>query len=319
MNLNPWGDNRPYNSYANFFKKRFGHRLQKLCVDAGFSCPNRDPDDRSRGGCTFCNNNAFTPSYCNPSKSITQQLDEGILFHQRRYRKAPAYLAYFQPYSNTFAPLPHLQRVYSEALAHPLVAGLIISTRPDCVDDEKLDYIASLSEKTFVAVEYGIESCNDDTLRTINRRHTFATSRKAIEMTAARGIHCGAHMIVGLPGESPQSILDQASIINTLPIDTLKLHQLQILNGTQLCTAPHPAQMSLEEYIGLVCDFLERLRPDIMMQRFAGEVPPPYQAEPQRAWRRTDGKHLRNQEIPALVEAELNRRNTHQGSKYSDQ
>lgn len=314
---------RRYNSYADHCRKEYGTRLQKLSLDAGFSCPNRNIADRTLGGCSFCNNSAFNPSYCTPSKSITQQLDEGIEFHSRRYRKAGLYLAYFQPYSNTFAPLDILRQRYLEALSHPLVTGLVISTRPDCVDEEKLDFIASLAEKHHVTVEYGIESCYDATLEKIGRGHRFDATVRAINMTSQRGIQCGGHLVLGLPDETRSMMLDEAAIINSLPLNTLKLHQLQVIKGTRLekeCsdTDGHDriTVFQLNDYISLVCDFLERLRPDIMMERFAGEVPPRFQARPQDSWRRPDGKLIRNEEIPLLVEAELERRGTKQGGKY---
>lgn len=303
-----------YNSYAAFFRQHYGGRLQKVSVDAGFGCPNRSADDRNVGGCTFCNNRAFNPSYCSPEKSITQQIDEGIEFHRRRYPSTTRYLAYFQPYSNTYATLATLKRRYEEALQHPDVVGLIIGTRPDCVDEEKLDYIAQIAKEHYVAIEYGIESCYDSTLANIRRGHNFEATRRAIEMTAQRKIHCGGHLIFGLPGETRQMILDEAEAINSLPIDTLKLHQLQIIVGSALASQPLSAKpFRLDEYIALVCDFLERLRPDIMMERFAGEVPPRFQAHPEFSWRRTDGRLLRNEEVPPMVNRELERRGTRQG------
>lgn len=186
----PWGDSRRFNSYAAYFRRTFGERMQKVTVNAGFSCPNRD-GVISTGGCTFCDNAAFTPSYCNPTKSITQQIDEGIEFHRRRYRKAEQYLVYFQSFSNTYAPLERLRECYNEALAHPSVAGIVVGTRPDCVDEEKLDYFASLARQKYVAIEYGVESCYDSTLIRINRGHDFATAQRAIHQTAERGFTAG--------------------------------------------------------------------------------------------------------------------------------
>lgn len=308
-----------YNSYAAYFKRTCGERLQKLSLDAGFSCPNRGRD-RSEGGCTFCNNGAFNPSYCSPAKSIAQQLDEGIEFHARRYARANGYLAYFQAYTNTFASVEVLRAKYGEALSHAGVRGLIVGTRPDCVDAAKLDLLAELGRKAYVAVEYGIESCYDDTLRRVNRGHDFAATRRAVAMTAERGIVCGGHLILGLPGESRERILAEADLVNTLPINTLKLHQLQIIKGTRMAddaqARAETLAFGLEEYIALVCDFVERLRPDIMMERFAGEVPPRYQAFPERSWRRPDGRLVRNEEIPVLVQRELERRNSRQGIEY---
>ncbi|MBP5189937.1 MAG: TIGR01212 family radical SAM protein [Bacteroidales bacterium] len=328
-----------YNSYAAFFRRQFGERLQKVSIDAGFSCPNRNADNRSIGGCIFCNNSAFNPSYCSPSKSIAQQVDEGIDFHRNRYPDTKSYLAYFQPYSNTFAPLDELRKCYEEALSHPLVVGLIIGTRPDCVDEEKLDYIASLSERcSFVAVEYGIESCYDKTLAAIGRGHDFTATQRAVKMTRSRGLHCGAHLVLGLPGESRPMILEEANALNELGVDSLKLHQLQVIKGTRLELMADVAQdasadtarkalqaigvceevTTMEGYIALVCDLLERLDGNIMMERFAGEVPPRFQALPLLAWRRKDGRLLRNEEVPQMVNRELERRNSFQGMLKKD-
>lgn len=315
----PWGDSRRYYSYSQYFKRHFGGRVQKLSIDAGFSCPNRD-GSLSRGGCTFCNNDAFNPSYCMPEKSITQQLDEGISFHEWRYSKTHGYLAYFQAYSNTYAPLEVLQRRYEEALRHPKVVGLVIGTRPDCVDEAKLDYIASLAKEHYVAVEYGIESCYDKTLKLVNRGHDMACTQRAVSMTADRGIHCGGHLILGLPGETREMLLGQCRLINEMPLGSIKLHQLQILNGSLMAAdyREHPERyipFELEEYIQLVADIVERTREDMVIERFAGEVPPRCQAAPERSWRREDGRLIRNEEIPALVEKELARRNSRQGTK----
>src|SRR6056297_270781 len=190
-----------YNTYVHYLRQIFGSRVQKLSLDAGFSCPNRD-GIKGTGGCTYCNNKAFNPSYCTPDKTITQQLKEGITFHKKRYKNTNKYLAYFQAYSNTYAPLPELKKSYHEALSQPGIEGLVIGTRPDCIDDEKLTFIKELSEKYYVIVEYGIESCYNKTLEKINRKHTFEDSKNAIIQTANYGIRTGAHMIFGLPGET---------------------------------------------------------------------------------------------------------------------
>lgn len=309
-----------YNSYSAYFREHFGTRVQKLSVDGGFSCPNRD-GLCGTGGCTFCTNDAFNPSYCRRVATITEQLDEGIAFHRHRYRSAPVYLAYFQAYSNTYAPLEVLRERYDEALRHEGVVGLVVGTRPDCVDDKVLDLLAEYAQKHYVAVEYGIESCYDRTLKAINRGHDFACTQHAVHATAERGIPVGGHLILGLPGESRNDILAEAEIINALPLTTVKFHQLQILRGTQMerqyqdeSFRQSLLQFTLEEYIALVCDLLERLRPDLVVERLAGEVPPRYQACPERSFRRPDGRLLRNEEIPALVTAELARRDTCQGS-----
>lgn len=303
-----------YNSFVGYFKEKYGRRLQKIVVDAGFTCPNRD-GSVGLGGCTYCNNDAFHPNYSTPDKSIMQQLEEGIQFHLNRYRTTEDYLAYFQSYSNTYAPLEDLKKLYAQALAHPNVKGIVIGTRPDCVNEEKLDYLAELSRETIVIVEYGIESCYDKTLRRINRGHDYATAVRAVEATAARGIHQGAHFIFGLPGESREELMGMAGMINRLPINSVKFHQLQIIKGTAMEAefARYPkdfVQFSLEEYLDFFVDFLELLRPDLYIERFAGEVPP-------RFVNSTPWGKVRNVELLRMLEKRLLERNTYQGAKYS--
>ena len=304
---------RRYNSQADFFKEKYGVRLQKLVVDAGFTCPNRD-GSKGRGGCTFCDNNAFHPNYSTPDKSIDQQLEEGMEFHRGRYRRAGGYLAYFQPYSNTYAPLEKLKELYGEALSHPEIKGIVIGTRPDCVDEAKLDYLAELAKEHIVIVEYGIESCYDATLEHINRGHTFADALRAVEMTAARGLHTGAHFIFGLPGESRKMMLAAADKINALKIDSVKFHQLQIIKGTKMEEefSLHPERFvtfTLEGYIDFFVDFLERLRPGLVIERFAGEVPP-------RFVNSTPWGLVRNVELIRMLEKRLEQRETFQGRLY---
>ena len=226
-------EGKRYNSFVGYFKRKYGERLQKIVLDAGFTCPNRD-GKVGRGGCTYCDNAAFHPSYSTAGKSLHQQMDEGIEFHKVRYRTTEHYLAYFQAYSNTYAPLERLKVLYEEALSHPQVVGIVIGTRPDCVDEEKLDYLAELARKHVVIVEYGIESCYDETLKRINRGHDFETARRAVRMTAERGIDVGVHFILGLPGETRQMMLDACGLINDLPIRSVKFHQLQIVKGTRM-------------------------------------------------------------------------------------
>lgn len=307
-----WGDDRPYNSYSAYFRKLMGERVQKVTINAGFTCPNRD-GKIGHGGCTFCNNNAFTPSYCKPEKSVLQQIEEGIEFHQNRYRKASRYLAYFQSFSNTYADLGTLKEVYDQALSHPLVAGIVVGTRPDCVDEHKLDYFASLSQNHYVALEYGIESTYDSTLRAINRGHDFKTARLAVEQTASRGIHCGAHFILGLPGESDQMLIDQTQTINSLPLTTVKFHQLQIFCDTQMVREydEHPEHFrhwTIEEYIDLFSEILMRLRPDLVVERFASEAPPRYHHA--QNW-----GLVRNETLWAILEKRLIEKGSYQGEK----
>lgn len=308
-----WGDDRPYNSYSTYFRRLFGSRVQKVTINAGFTCPNRD-GSISTGGCTFCNNAAFTPSYCQPEKSITQQIDEGIEFHRRRYRSASRYLAYFQSYSNTYAPLDHLRRLYDEAMAHPLVSGIVVGTRPDCVDEAKLDYFASLAESRYVALEYGIESTFDRTLQRVNRGHDFATARRAVEMTAERGIHTGAHFILGLPGESDEDIIAQIATINSLPLTTIKFHQLQVFRATTMAAeydrdASQFRFWEVEEYIDLMVEIMRRLRPDIVVERFASEAPPRYHYG--RNW-----GLIRNETLWTMLEKRLLEKSQFQGELF---
>ncbi len=310
----PWGDERRFNSYAAYFKRTFGSRMQKVTINAGFGCPNRD-GSISWGGCTFCRNDAFTPSYCQSHKSITQQIEEGIEFHRRRYRTAQRYLAYFQSFSNTYAPLEQLKRCYDEALAHPDVAGIVVGTRPDCVDEQKLDYFAELSKQKYVILEYGVESCYDTTLRNINRGHDFATAERAIKMTAERGIHCGAHFILGLPGESEQMLVEQVEKINSLPLTTIKFHQLQLFKDTPMAKEydAHPERFhfwSVDEYIDLFVEIVRRLRPDIVIERFAGEAPPRYH--------HIEGWGLiRNETLLMMLDKQLELKDVYQGDIFN--
>ena len=299
-----------YNSFTGYYKSKYGSRLQKIVIDAGFTCPNRD-GSVSVGGCTYCDNNAFHPSYSTPDKSIMQQMEEGMEFHRRRYRRATGYIAYFQPYSNTYAPPERLKALYAEALSHPNVVGIAIGTRPDCIDEEKLDYLAALSREHIVMVEYGIESCYDATLERINRGHTFDQAVTAVKMTADRGLDVCAHFILGLPGESREMMLESAPVINSLPLTSLKFHQLRIIKGTSMerefeANPQDFVTFSLEEYIDFFVDILERLRPEIRIERFAGEVPP-------RFVKSNPWGLIRNVELLRLLEKKLEERDSWQG------
>jgi len=309
----PWGTTRRFNAYSSWFASYFGERVQKVSLDAGFTCPNRD-GTLGTGGCTYCSNDAFNPSYCSPGKSITQQLEEGIPFHQRRYRRAKRYLAYFQAYTNTYAGTDKLKALYSEALAYPGVVGLVIGTRPDCMSDELLCYLAELNRVKFLIVEYGIESVYDDTLRRVNRGHNYETAAKMVALTAGKGIRTGAHFILGLPGENRQQIIDSASVISKLPLHSVKLHQLQIFKGTPLAGQyeSDPGSLKLfstDEYLGLLVAFVERLNPSIMIERVSSEAPPRTLADP-RLW------DLRTDEFLRLFEKRLEELDTWQGRLY---
>ncbi len=308
-----WGDSRPYNSYSNYFRKIFGERVQKLSVDAGFSCPNRD-GTKGLGGCSFCDNNAFNPSYCDSQKPISQQVREGIDFHEWRYKKVRKYLVYLQPYTNTYAPLPRLRSIYEEALENEKVIGLIIGTRPDCVDSEILDYIAELAEKHYIALEFGIESCYNKTLERVNRCHSFEDTEYAIGEAAKRGINTGGHLIFGLPGETREEMLEQSHILSDIGLNTIKFHQLQIFKNTSLEKEylENPNEFELfewDEYREFIIDFVERLNPNIIIERFAGEVPPRYRAN--KGW-----GDIRNEEVVSMIENRMKERQTYQGRLY---
>lgn len=311
----PWKHNRPFNAYANYFREMFGERVQKLSIDAGLSCPNRD-GRLSATGCTYCNNEAFNPSYCNPDKSISRQISEGIEFHEKRYRRANKYLAYFQTYSNTYAPVDKLKAMYDEALSFPQVTGLVIGTRPDCIDEEKLMMIRELARYHYIIIEYGLESSYNKTLERINRGHSFEQSVWALETTKSFGLKTGAHLIFGLPGESREEMLEEADIVSQLPLDTIKFHQLQIIKGTIMANEykKDPAQFdlfSLEEYIDFIIRFTEKLNPNIVIERFAGEVPPRFVAG--GGW----GK-IRNDQILNRIEQKMLDLQTWQGRKFRD-
>ncbi len=311
--MNPFLGKR-YNSYNEYFKRTFGSRVQKVSIDAGFTCPNRD-GTTGTGGCTYCNNDAFNPSYCHPSKPVLQQIEEGIEFHKIRYRRASEYLAYFQSYSNTWAPLSELKQLYDQALSHPGIRGLVIGTRPDCIDDEKISYFSKLSAKFYVIIEYGIESTSDKTLQLINRGHTYQQSAEAIKKTAAAGIKTGAHLILGLPGESEEQMIAGARMVARLPLTTIKFHQLQIVRNTamadQYLADPGAFRLfTLDEYIDLIVRITELMNPAFVIERFTGEVPPRYLLS--KPW-----SALRADQVMTLIENELERRNTWQGRLFS--
>ena len=306
-----WGHNRRYNDFPTYFRNLFSERVQKVSIDAGFTCPNRD-GSKGVGGCTYCNNKTFKPTYCNLENTVTSQVEQGIEFFSKKY-KSMKFLAYFQAYTNTYAPLDDLKRLYEEALQHPEIIGLVISTRPDAIEEELLDYLAELSRKVYVMVEFGLESHLDRTLESINRGHTFAESVWALEETAKRGINTCAHMILGLPGESRSELLDQARIVSQLPVKNLKLHQLQIHKRTLLAKQyqENPDRFNLytaEEYTNLVVDYLELLNPSIIVERFISQAPPDMLIAPK--W------GLKNFEFVAKVEKRLAERNTWQGRLF---
>lgn len=365
-------EGKRYNSFVGYYRRRYGERVQKLVLDAGFSCPNRD-GTVGWGGCSYCDNAAFHPGYSTPGKALLAQIEEGIEFQRVRYPRVRHYLGYFQAYSNTYGTLERLQRAYEEVLSHPEVVGIVIGTRPDCVDEEKLDYLSGLAggrvlkgwRRTFggsgidggwanersadsgsgangwraddrstnngsangglpegktidapiVVVEYGIESCYDATLRRINRGHDFECARRAVEMTAERGLDTGAHFILGLPDETREMLLDQCDAISSLPLRSVKFHQLQIVKGTVMEKeyAADPSAFyrpGLDEYLDFVIDILERLRPDLYIERVAGEVPPRFVND-------TPWGLVRNFEILRMLDRRMEERGARQGRLFS--
>ena len=263
-----------YNDYGTWIRRQFPYRVQKISIDAGFTCPNRD-GRISTGGCIYCDNRTFNPSYCQRRLKVSAQLDEGKQFFAHKYPDMK-YLAYFQAFTNTYAPIAQLKALYEEALQVEDIVGIVIGTRPDCVSDELLDYLAELNERTFVLVEYGLESANNATLQRINRGHSFEQSVSALERTHQRGLLTGAHIILGLPGEDAAESLRQAPILSQLPIDILKIHQMQIIRGTKLAEMyeREPFHIySVDEYIELIAQYIQRLRPDMVLERFVSQSP----------------------------------------------
>lgn len=300
-----------YNEYGRWLKERLQMKVQKISLNAGFTCPNRD-GTVGVGGCTYCNNQTFNPSYCQTEKSVTQQLEEGKEFFRRKYPEMK-YLAYFQAYTNTYGDVADVIRKYEEALSVDDVVGIVIGTRPDCMPDDLLDYLEALNRRVFVVVEYGIESVYDRTLERINRGHTHEATIDAVRKTADRGIITGGHVILGLPGESREEMIDEARMLSELPLTTLKLHQLQLIKGTRMAEeyAESPEDFHLftaDEYIDLVIDFVERLRPDIVLERFVSQSPASLLAIP--------GWGLKNYEFVDKVRKRMDERDAFQGRYF---
>ena len=300
-----------YYDFSTFLKLHFPYKVQKIAINAGFTCPNRD-GSKGFGGCTYCNNQTFNPGYCRPEESITEQLEEGKRFFARKYPEMK-YLAYFQAYTNTYADLQQLKRMYEEALAVDDVVGIIIGTRPDCMPQELLDYLASLSRQTFVMIEYGAESANNSTLAIINRGHTWEDTADAVRRTASKGNLCGLHLILGLPGENENDILATADKVSELPVDVIKLHQLQLIKGTKLARQVEQDELQIrqwrvDEYISLCLLFIERTRGDIAIERFVSQSPDNLLISPR--W------GLKNYEFTNRLNAEIRRHDTVQGSRH---
>lgn len=300
-----------YNEFGQWLKAKLGMKVQKISINAGFTCPNRD-GSVGIGGCTYCNNQTFNPSYCHTEKSVTQQLEEGKQFFSRKYPEMK-YLAYFQAYTNTYGTLSELKRKYEEALNVDGVIGIVIGTRPDCMPDALLDYLEELNRRTFLIVEYGIESTDDKVLQRINRGHDFACTADAVRRTHEHGILTGGHIILGLPGESHESLMKTAETLSSLPLDTLKIHQLQLIRGTRMteeyfATPSDFHLFTVDEYIDTVIDFIEHLRPDIILERFVSQSPASLLAVP--------GWGLKNYEFVEKVRRRMEERDARQGKLF---
>jgi radical SAM protein (TIGR01212 family) len=299
---------RRYNSFGSYIKKRFGIKVYKVNVDAGFTCPNRD-GSISTTGCIYCNNDSFRPASCTPTLSISEQVNNGIEHIKKRY-KAEKFIVYFQPYTNTYAPVDELERLYREALSEPSVIGLAIGTRPDTVDEDKIALLESMAEKYFIIVEYGMQSMYGKTLEFINRGHDYNTFLKTLDLTKNRGIFIGAHVIVGFPTETREEMLLMADEISVLPLDFLKIHQLQVIKDTPLEILYRENQFHLfeyEEYIEFITEFIERLSPRIVPQRLFATAPDNILIAPR--WGKSRQETLRD------IEKRLESKDTFQGKK----
>lgn len=300
-----------YNDFSSFLKRYFPYKVQKISLNAGFTCPNRD-GVIGLGGCTYCNNQTFNPEYCRTEKSITQQLEEGKAFFAHKYPEM-RYLAYFQAYTNTYGELEELKKKYEEALSVSDVVGLVIGTRPDCMPEALLCYLEELNKTTFILVEYGIESTNDITLQRINRGHTYQDTIDAVERTVAHGILTGGHVILGLPGETEKLLIEQASVLSHLPLTTLKMHQLQLIRGTRMAHEyelyPQDFHLfGLEEYLSLLIEYIQHLRPNIVLERFLSQSPKELLLAPD--W------GLKNYEFNHRLQKRMKELNAYQGKWY---
>jgi len=309
----PWGHQKRYNDYSSYIKRTFGERVQKVSVNAGFTCPNRD-GSKGTGGCAFCNNSTFNPSYCGPELTIMEQIEKGTSFFRPKYQ-TQQYLAYFQAYSNTYGETSYLIEQYQQALNHPKVTGIVLGTRPDCISDDLLAVLSEWRKQYYIAIELGAESTSDKTLELINRGHSYAETVDAAKRISKVGIPVGLHMILGLPGESRNDLLGHAHKVSQLPISFLKLHQLQIVKGSAFDKVykEDPAYFKLfsaDDFIDLVVDFLELMNPAIVMERFISQAPHDLLIAPR--W------GLKNFEFVAKVEKRLAERDSWQGKHYVD-
>ncbi len=302
----------PYRSYGAFLREKFGVRVHKVPVHAGFTCPNRD-GTVAYGGCTYCNIDSFTPEGARARVPIREQVRNGIAYLKRRM-DVQAFIVYFQPYTNTYALLPTLRALYEEALDHPDVVGLSVGTRPDCVEEDKLAYFEALARDTFVTLEYGIESVHDATLKRINRGHVYAQTVDAVRRTAGRGVYVCGHLILGFPSETREQMLQTVEEVSRLPLDFVKLHNLHVVRYTELARqyAAQPFHVfTFDEWVQVACDALERLNPEFIVERLYGDAPGHLLIAP--TWCRNGAR------VVHAIQREMKRRRTVQGSRYRPQ
>jgi radical SAM protein (TIGR01212 family) len=298
-----------YFAYSYYLRNRFGGRVQKVSLDAGFTCPNVD-GTVATGGCVFCDNRSFSPSRRLPRSSIAGQLEQGIRFVRRRYPNVARFLAYFQPATNTYAPVERLRGLYLQALDHRDVVGLVVGTRPDCVSNEVCDLLGELASRTYLSVEYGMQTMHDRSLEWMNRGHGHRAFVDAVERSRGRGFEIGAHVILGLPGETRSEMLATADELARLGVDAVKIHNLYAVKNTPLADWVESGRVTLmgrDEYVETVVDFLERLPAGCLIERISGDAPPAYLVGP--AW------CLDKPGLRAAIDVEFERRNTWQGKK----
>jgi radical SAM protein (TIGR01212 family) len=299
-----------YYSYNHFLRQSFGGRVQKVSLDAGFTCPNVD-GLVAKGGCTFCDNRSFSPSRRLPRAGIWGQIDQSIVRMRRRYENCTQFLAYFQPASNTYAPVDRLRPLYEEALSHPQIVGLAIGTRSDCVPPDVLDLLAEFAERTYLSVEYGMQTMHDRSLAWMNRGHDHASFLDAVARSRGRGFEICAHAILGLPGESHDDMLATARELARVGVDAVKIHNLYCVKNTRLADQVAAGEVTLMEqgdYVRTVVDVLELLPPTTIIERISGDAPPDYFIGP--SW------CLDKPAVKRAIDAEFARRDTYQGNLY---
>jgi len=298
-----------YYAYNFALKQRFGCRVQKISLDAGFTCPNVD-GTVAKGGCTFCDNRSFSPSRRLPKAGILGQIDQSIQRMRSRYKNCKHFLAYFQPATNTYAPVERLRPLYEEALSHPQVVGLAIGTRSDCVPDDVLDLLEEIASRTYLSVEYGMQTMHNRSLDWMNRGHHHDSFLEAVERSQGRGFEICAHAMLGLPGESHEDMLATARELARVNVNAVKIHNLYCVKNTKLAEQVAAGEVELigqDDYVQTVVDFLELLPPSMVVERISGDAPPDYFVGP--SW------CLDKPAVKKAIEEEFARRDSWQGAE----